>query len=610
MVATEISGNITESKASSEQNPLDFAAALSRSFAATQNVEATVRQALTQIVHLMRVEAGAIFLIDEGGDALVCRASVGPVNIDGLSVPRGHGIVGRSVEEDAVLVVENVHENAAFYADADKQTGFVTRSILCAPLTVGSNRIGAVEVLNKGDGNPFDDSDQNMLKVIASSAGLAISNARLAARLVEQERLKRELELASEIQRNLLPPADTSLPIAGFNRPIHEVSGDFYDFFQLPDSTIAFCLGDVSGKGMNAALLMAKTASLFRCLGKTVHDPARLIGILNREICDTTSLGMFVTMVVGSYDPASGQVRFANAGHMPPLLKQADHCFETFPAESPPLGILRDAVFENESLSLEGKQFFLYTDGITEFRFGRDEELGVDGLSLMLDNVHGDTLVDRLEHVLQELDQAGWQARDDLTLLAIDDSLAAPIVGRNAGSGREPPESGEFLVGFTLIADPSRLKILRPALMASATACGFSAEEAHDLVLAATEAVENIMVHAYAGRRDGEITLAMHRLQDGMMLRIRDFAPKVDTGSIRPRSLDDVRPGGLGTHFIQAVMDDATFIPLPDGEGNLLELVKYRTADNHTPGHDSGNRGDGGRHGTGGQGKDRPAEGE
>jgi sigma-B regulation protein RsbU (phosphoserine phosphatase) len=573
------------------QNPLDFAAALSRSFAATQDVEATIHQALTRIVQLMRVEAGAIFLTDDIGSALICRASVGPVNIVGLSVPSGHGIVGRSVDEDAVLVVENVHENAAFYAEADKQTGFVTRSILCAPLTVGSNRIGAVEVLNKANGNPFDDSDQNMLKVIASSAGLAISNARLAARLVEQERLKRELELASAIQRNLLPQAAPDLPIAGLNRPIHEVSGDFYDFFQLPDSTIAFCLGDVSGKGMNAALLMAKTASLFRCLGKTIHDPARLITILNREICETTSLGMFVTMVVGSYDPASGQVRFANAGHLPPLVKHADHRFETFPADAPPLGILRDATFATETLLLEGRQFFLYTDGITEFRYGKDEELGVDGLSLILDNVRDVDLAERLQHVLRELDQGGWQARDDLTLLAIDDSLAAPIIGRSAGAGRDTAESGEFLVGFTLNADPTRLKILRPALMASAVACGFSSDEAHDLVLAATEAVENIMVHAYAGRRDGEITLAMHRLQDGMMVRIRDFAPKVDPGIIKPRSLDEVRPGGLGTHFIQAVMDDATFIPLPDGEGNLLELVKYRTGHDTKNGHDHKNEG-------------------
>ena len=124
-------------------------------------------------------------------------------------------------------------------------------------------------------------------------------------------------------------------------------------------------------------------------------------------------------------------------------------------------------------------------------------------------------------------------------------------------------------------------------MQAAAIACGFSTEEAHDLVLAAIEAVENIMIHAYAGQKDGEITLAMHRLSDGMMVRIRDFAPKIDPANIRPRSLEDVRPGGLGTHFIRAVMDDATFIPLPDGEGNMLELVKHRSPTDQKGDHGS-----------------------
>ena len=105
-------------------------------------------------------------------------------------------------------------------------------------------------------------------------------------------------------------------------RPIQEVSGDFYDHFELPDGTIAFAIGDVSGKGLNASLLMAQTASLFRCLGKTMRDPARLMSILNREICETVSRGMFVTMVAGLYDPATGQLRFANAGHLPPLVRR------------------------------------------------------------------------------------------------------------------------------------------------------------------------------------------------------------------------------------------------------------------------------------------------
>jgi sigma-B regulation protein RsbU (phosphoserine phosphatase) len=318
---------------------------------------------------------------------------------------------------------------------------------------------------------------------------------------------------------------------------------------------------------------MAKTASLFRCLGKAVRDPARLIGILNRELCATSRFGMFVTMVVGIYEPATGLVRFANAGHMPPLLKQAGHPFEIFEASAPPLGILSEAIFTPQTIQLEGRQLYLYSDGITELRRGTEDELGVEGLDRLLDETGAARLPDRLRGALAKLDQGGWQARDDLTLLAIDDALAVRQMQRDA-PGPDAAEVGEFLMGFALASDPARLKILRPALLAAAHACGFHHDEAHDLVLAAVEAVENIMVHGYGGDRNGEITLAMHRLPDGMMLRIRDFAPKLDPAKIQPRSLDDVRPGGLGTHFIRAIMDDATFVPLPEGEGNMLELVK------------------------------------
>ncbi|MGH6891433.1 MAG: PP2C family protein-serine/threonine phosphatase, partial [Dongiaceae bacterium] len=283
-------------------DPLEFAAALSRSFAQTQDINATVREALTEIVKLLRVEAGAIFLLDELQTNLICRAAVGPVDITGLSVPHGHGVVGRAVSEDRIQVVEQAYQDQAFFAEADRKTGFVTRSILCAPMGVGQSVIGAIEVLNKQNGKPFNAEDQNLLRVMAASSALAISNARMADRLVAQERLQREVELAADIQRHLLPDeGDTGSPICGLVRPIQEVSGDFYDHFKLPDGTIAFAIGDVSGKGLNASLLMSQTASLFRCLGKTVRDPARLMSILNREICETVSRGMFVTMISGLY---------------------------------------------------------------------------------------------------------------------------------------------------------------------------------------------------------------------------------------------------------------------------------------------------------------------
>jgi phosphoserine phosphatase RsbU/P len=556
-------------------DPLEFAAALSRSFAQTQDINATVREALTQIVGLMRVEAGAIFLLDDMRANLICRASVGPVDISGLSVPTGAGIVGRAVAEDRIQVVEEAYQDQAFFAEADRKTGFVTRSILCAPMGVGHSVIGAVEVLNKQNGKPFNAEDQNLLRVMAASAALAISNARMADRLVAQERLQREVELAAEIQRHLLPPEDDlASPICGLVRPIQEVSGDFYDHFELPDGTIAFAIGDVSGKGLNASLLMAKTASLFRCLGKTVRDPARLMSILNREICETVSHGMFVTMLSGLYDPGTGNIRFANAGHLPPLIRRPNQRSIEMPAESPPLGILSGWKYDTEELNLDGAQFILCTDGVTEFRFG-EEELGSDGLDMLIGSAKGKPIIERLNAVVEELQREGWRARDDLTLLAIDDGMAARRWEQRAENERANPDSSDFLFGLSFPADPKRLRMVRPAIRAAAEACGFDENETEDVLLAASEAIENIIVHAY-GNKKGEIALAVHRMADGLMLRIRDFAPNVDPAKMQPRKLEDVRPGGLGTHFIRAIMDDASFIPLPDGEGNLLELVKRK----------------------------------
>lgn len=557
-------------------DPLEFAATLSRSFAQTLDITATVNQALRQIVDLLRVEAGAIFLFNDSRENLICRACVGPVDIHGLTVPAGSGIVGRAVVEDSVQVVENVREDRAFFAEADQKTGFTTRSILCAPLTVGANALGAIEVLNKRDGRPFDSGDSSLLKVMAASAALAFSNARMADRLVEQERIQRELELASEIQRALLPREDDpDAPICGLLRPIREVSGDFYDHFELPDGSIAFALGDVSGKGMNASLLMAKTSSLFRCLGKTVRDPGRLLSIINKEICETVSRGMFVTMVCGLYEPASGHIRYANAGHLPPLVRQRDAKTKQLPADSPPLGILPMSRFVTEEIALNGGQFVTFSDGLTEFRFG-DEELGSEGLDLLLDSAKAPRLSDRLKYVLGELDREGWQAKDDLTLMVIDDGMAAAAWERHAKVESEAGLGSDFLMGLTFPADPKRLRMIRPAIRAAASACGFGEDEIEDVLLAASEAIENIIVHAYGGDKSGEIVLAMHRVHDGVLLRIRDFAPATDPAKMEPRDLNDVRPGGLGTHFIRAVMDDASFVALPDGEGNLLELVKRK----------------------------------
>ena len=249
----------------------------------------------------------------------------------------------------------------------------------------------------------------------------------MAVALIEQERVRRELELAAEIQRGLLPgDCGDGFPVHGINRPARTVSGDFYDYFQLDDGRICFNLGDVSGKGMNAALLMAKTASLYRCLGKTIHEPGLLLAKVNAEICETATRGMFVTMVGGIYDPATGVVRFANAGHEPPLHRAADGTFRALEAEAPPLGIVPpltpDDAYPEIELRLDGGALYVFTDGVTEGYLDDGTTLEVDGLKAMLEEARDRGLRERLAAIVARLDPGDGALRDDLTILAIDDA--------------------------------------------------------------------------------------------------------------------------------------------------------------------------------------------
>jgi sigma-B regulation protein RsbU (phosphoserine phosphatase) len=236
--------------------------------------------------------------------------------------------------------------------------------------------------------------------------------------------ISQDLKLAMELQRSLQPGWDPNeLPIWGVNLPARQMSGDFFDFYRNDAGDFAFSLGDVSGKGMGAALLMAKTISLFRCLSKRIDSAADLLTAINAELCETATRGLFVTMVAGWYSARHGVVRFANAGHEPPLMRRKDRTYKTFPAGAPPLGILPHYVVEGEEADLSGGEFYVFSDGLTEYRYAGGEQLGVEGLIQLVEIHAAEPPARRVESIIQMLDEeAGWDAHDDLTVLAIDDS--------------------------------------------------------------------------------------------------------------------------------------------------------------------------------------------
>ncbi|UCE86991.1 MAG: SpoIIE family protein phosphatase [Deltaproteobacteria bacterium] len=401
-------------------------AGMTRDFADTLDLEATLEHGLSSIVAHLDAEAGSLWLLDDDKRELTCRASVGPNPITGLSLPVSQGIVGRSVRENACQSVLDVSKDPGFMISVDQKSGLATRSLLCAPLSVSDEALGAIELVNRrGAGRCFAEADIHLLQVLASSAALAIANARMAANLVDAERLRRELELAAEIQRNLLPaPHAAPFPAYGVNVPARTVSGDFFDIVELPDGRIGFCLGDVSGKGMNAALLMAKTASLYRCLAKTVERPGELIGTLNDEIADTATRGMFVTMVLGVFDPKNGRVALTNAGHEPPLVHSPSGGFCALPAQAPPLGIATGIVpggtYPEREFRLSGGALYVFSDGLTEACTRTGDPLGSPGLERLIAANAGKPLAERVHNVIAEVGEL--DPRDDLTLLALCDT--------------------------------------------------------------------------------------------------------------------------------------------------------------------------------------------
>ena len=392
--------------------------------------------------------------------------------------------------------------------------------------------------------------------------------------------MSKELDLAALIQKSMLPqPRGENFPVHGVGIPARVVSGDFYDIVALDDGRIGFNIGDVAGKGFRSALLMAKTASLYRCLLRSVRQPADLLRLINRELCETSAFGLFVTMIAGLYDPATGLVRLANAGHLPALVRDAKGGMTLINASMPPLGVdtkLAASPTAEHSFYLDGGTLYLCTDGVTEGRLPSGELLEMEGFERHLQATSGLPVSAQLQTVLDRLAAARGELSDDATLLAVDDRCAA--AGRQSGNRARmdaaQPADGELLVEAVIAAQPDRLRLLRQVVSEAATTCGFDRDRAAEIVLAVDEACQNIIRHGYQGEPGGRIVLRLHRCSDRLVVLLRDFAEPVDVRKVCPRALDDIRCGGLGTHLMRTIMDEVAFEPPPEGRGNVLRLVK------------------------------------
>ncbi|MGH9582373.1 MAG: SpoIIE family protein phosphatase [Bryobacteraceae bacterium] len=325
----------------------------------------------------MNSKRGVILTLESNGE-LIVRASKG----DGFAISTA--VRDRVLREKCSLIIRDAQIDDAFR----RQKSIVlhrVRSMMAVPLQTGDRVIGLIYVDNGAVIHPFSQEDLDLLTVMANIAAIRIEHARLAVVEQTEQLMESELAQASEIQRSLLPaevPICEGYELAGHNLPCRTVGGDYYDFLPYRDGRLALVIGDVSGKGLPAALMMSSLQARVEMLIETQPDPASAVGILNRNLAARCPLGRFITFFYALLDPASGSLAYSNAGHNYPLLLRANGSVHRL-AEGGGivLGLTSSARYEFKNVQVNpGDLLALYSDGVTEAFDAGGQEFGEQGL--------------------------------------------------------------------------------------------------------------------------------------------------------------------------------------------------------------------------------------
>jgi sigma-B regulation protein RsbU (phosphoserine phosphatase) len=348
------------------------------------NLDQILENVMTISKQVMNADASSLMLIDEKTNELVYEVALGTVGEklkQEFRLKMGQGIAGAVAQEGKPLLIEDVYTHPKFYRGHDEATGYRTKSMIAVPLKVGERITGVAQVINRLDGKPFDADDLELFIALCSMAAIAIENAKMHRSLMEKQRLVKDMEFARTVQESFLPqqaPQIVNYKFSTHYTPAQEVGGDFYDFIRLDRARTGIVIGDVSGKGVPAALYMAKLGSDLKTLAFTEQYPAAALLQLNDLLVERSRRGMFATVLYLELDSERGQMTVSNAGHLPPIIKKADGTVATFAAAGgSPLGILGGMQFGQETLLLgSGDTVILYTDGIIEAMNAREELYG------------------------------------------------------------------------------------------------------------------------------------------------------------------------------------------------------------------------------------------
>jgi sigma-B regulation protein RsbU (phosphoserine phosphatase) len=396
---------------------------------ATKNVNSTLdldkllKIILDTALDIVDCERGTLYLVEEAKRELWSKVLIGSERVT-IKLPIGKGIAGYVAATGDTINLSDAYLDARFNPKIDKKTGFRTKTVLCMPLKNKDDKIvGVLQLLNKHKGL-FTHDDENFIRALSIHAAIAIENARLYEEEKAYRQMREEVRLAAKIQLELLPksfPVIDGYDIAGKSIPAQEVGGDYFDFIPLQDDRLAICLGDVSGKGLPASLLMANLQATLRGQSFGECSPRNCLERSNSLLYHSTSPDKFVTLFYSHLDTKKHRLTYSNAGHDNPFLLTSEK-ITRLKKGGIVLSIMDKFPYEEEMLELSrGDVLVIYTDGIAEAMNSKGEMFGEQRLSEILQANRQEAstkIIDTVFDAVKKFAGAAPQS-DDITMVVV-----------------------------------------------------------------------------------------------------------------------------------------------------------------------------------------------
>jgi serine phosphatase RsbU (regulator of sigma subunit)/anti-sigma regulatory factor (Ser/Thr protein kinase) len=392
---------------------------------------------------------------------------------------------------------------------------------LVVPLVASGEMVGLLALGQRLSERGYSHDDRRLLDTLARYAAPALRLGQMVRQQQSEarvrERIEQELRVAQLIQQQFLPQSLPNLAgwdLSAFYLPARTVGGDFYDVMELPDGRVMVVTGDVTDKGVPAALVMASTHSLLREAGPRLVSPAAVLGQVNEQLCTDIPAHMFVTCLVLVFNRDSGEVLLANAGHNLPFVRGTDGVRE-LRATGMPLGLMPESTYDEvQALIDPGEVLLLYSDGITEQHDDNDEMFGFHRTRELVEKARsGSELVDSCVSSLERF-SGGREQEDDVTLVTLERSSAA----RPA-----EPEAEEVLSRFSVASEPGNERLVLARVAEVLSGSGLADDQLERIKTASAEAAMNAIEHGNHNRAELPVDVVVFRTEHGVAVEISDL---------------------------------------------------------------------------------------